>query len=157
MKYLQIFAWLAVLLVAGSLLLVQNRRLTSVEKQLSEKQRLRETATSPRFQDAQVMVTMPDGRESRYPLVIKGEQVSFNQKDPEASGEFSLVSGSWRHVGSERGRDMYEFYFSVGKRLPPQPDERTESAIIRYISFRNQPVEVVSDHGFTVTIVPTLL
>jgi hypothetical protein len=139
-----------------------SRRIDAIEKRLAETETLLDEVGMPRYPNARVVVTMPDGRPQKTPLL----QMRSNRPDPperrtlihwsgpDGWGDASSGGYFWRYIGSEGDRDIYEFVVVFGKRLPAEPDERADSAIVRYVSFRNTALDVVSENGISIAIAP---
>ncbi|QEG42247.1 hypothetical protein [Roseimaritima ulvae] len=150
--------------VAG--IVVQNlrwsRRMDVAEKRLAETERLLNDVAMPRYPNARVVITKPDGRpQSMALLQMRSDRpdkperrMMVNWSGPADWGDASSGGYFWRYIGSEGDRDIYEFVVVFGKRLPAEPDERANSAIVRYVSFRNAALNVVSENGFSIAIAP---
>ena len=150
--------------VAG--IAVQNarwsRRMDVAEKRLAEAERLLNDVAMPRYPNARVVITKPDGRsQSMAMLQMRSDRpdkperrMMVNWSGPDDWGDAASGGYFWRYIGSEGDRDIYEFVVVFGKRLPAEPDERANSAIVRYVSFRNAALNVVSENGFSIAIAP---
>ena len=150
--------------VAG--MAVQNarwsRRMDVADKRLTETERLLNEVAMPRYPNARVVITMPDGRQGGRPLLQMAadrlekqeRRMMTNWSGPDEWGEASSGGYFWRYVGSEGDRDIYEFVVVFGKRLPAEPDERANPAIVRYVSFRNTPLDVIGENGFSIALAP---
>ncbi|QDT03315.1 hypothetical protein K227x_16970 [Rubripirellula lacrimiformis] len=139
-----------------------SRRMGDVEKRLSETEKMLDEVARPRYPSARVIVTTPDGRQGGGPL-LRMTSGRFENHDrrtmthwsgPTEWGNASSGGYFWRYIGSEGDRDIYEFVVVFGQRLPAEPDERANSAIVRYVSFRNAPLSVMSQHGFSISVAP---
>lgn len=161
-RLVPVFGLLAVLAALAYRDFLQAQSIEQLKDRLSQSEKLIDKVAMPRFPGACVVVTMPDGRQGKKPLlkVLDGDlashdrQVSNHWAGPDDWGDASSGGYFWRYIGSEEDRDVYEFVVVFGSRLPPKPDERTNSALVVYTSFRGAPVEVLSKHGMTISLVP---
>ncbi len=147
-------------------LAVQNsrwsRRMDIAEDRLTKTEKLLHEVAMPRYPNARVVVTKPDGRQGGMPLLQMGSDglardertMMTNWTGPDEWGDASSGGYFWRYIGSEADRDIYEFVVVFGKRLPAEPDERANSALVRYVSFRNAPLNVVAQNGFSISLLP---
>lgn len=139
-----------------------SRRVSVAEERLAKVEKLLREVAVPRYPNARVLVTMPDGRQGELPLVqaASGEfqtqerRAMHHWSGPDEWGDTSTGGYFWRYIGSEADRDLYEFVVVFGKRLPAEPDERVNSSVVRYVSFRNAPVTVVSEKDFSIALAP---
>ncbi|EMI15955.1 membrane or secreted protein [Rhodopirellula maiorica SM1] len=139
-----------------------SRSVDAIEKRLTETERLLNEVAMPRYPNARVVVKKPDGRKAGWPLTRMpsgllekhDRRMMAHWNGPDEWGDASSGGYFWRYIGSEGDRDIYEFVVVFGKRLPAEPDERANSAVVRYVSFRNAPLDVVSENGFSISIAP---
>ncbi|GAA5504867.1 hypothetical protein Rcae01_00306 [Novipirellula caenicola] len=147
-------------------IVVQNsrwsRRMDLAEDRLNKAEKLLHEVAMPRYPNARVVVTKPDGRQGEMPLLQMGSDGLAKQQrrmmahwtGPDEWGDASSGGYFWRYIGSEADRDVYEFVVVFGKRLPAEPDERANPALVRYVSFRNAALNVVSQNGFSIALLP---
>lgn len=159
---------LLTLLLVGtiSLLYVQDllwsRRLDVAEERIGNAEKLLADVAMPRYPNARLILTMPDGRQGGMPLLqitsgeleTHGRRTMHHWNGPDEWGDASSGGYFWRYIGSEADRDIYEFVIAFGKRLPAKPDETVESSVVRYVSYRNSPISVVSQNGISIAIAP---
>lgn len=170
MKHRRLSRSTLILAVVGTLLTAvgvqrdfrRSQKLDALDIRLSASETLLQSVAMPRYPQARVVVTKPDGRKSGMPLLQQSggmlaphdRRVSNNWSGPRDWGDASSGGYFWRYIGSEGDRDIYEFIVVYGRRLPPEPDEQTEAAVVRYVSFRGDPVGVISQNNLSISLVP---
>lgn len=140
----------------------RSQKLDDLHIRLSANETLFKSVAMPRHPNARVVVTMPDGRKGEQPLIQApssspaphDRRVSNNWSGPSDWGDASSGGYFWRYLGSESDRDIYEFIVVYGRRLPPEPDERTEAAMVSYVSYRGSPVDVMSHRNLSISLQP---